>query len=320
VFVSYCEKEKKQEFGCAIFRVYRPKNVKITPHDDLPTVYNCPRPKRPRNAQEVWEVIVSYSSVRLPTTSIKQALLAGERIEGSFSQMISKYLKPIPSHAIGTHFFHPSHTAGLLVNANATYVISFIPENRKGCRYTAVLPEYNEMRPYYGCMVVDHRTTKTIASLSVEDLGGWGATYTLFTATSEEAAVDGGYESSDNTHKLMIYSADEQEEQSSSLSSSSSAGPFGVVIRYLHIHEKSIDMPFEESSSVEPEEMKAEVKKSLSIVREERNAMRERCDGINNQSVHCVKGIGDVSFFGSRGVSGVKEKKRSITLLARIQK
>jgi hypothetical protein len=133
-------------------------------------------------------------------------------------------------------------------------------------------------------MLVDHSTTSTIASLSVEDLGGWGATYTIFSATTESAAIESGYDSSNLSHKIMLYAE-------------TLAGPIGVVIRYLHAFEASIDL-FQEG--VESEDMKLEVMKNLTVVREERRRVKELCNGINQQIAHGVKGIGDVSFFGKK--------------------
>jgi hypothetical protein len=48
------------------------------------------------------------------------------------------------------------------------------------------------------------KTTATVASLSDEDLGGWGSTYTVFACRDEADARRAGYDATDASNHLLL--------------------------------------------------------------------------------------------------------------------
>jgi hypothetical protein len=53
-------------------------------------------------------------------------------------------------------------------------------------------------------MAVEMKTTATVASLSDEDLGGWGSVYTVFVCRDEANAPSAGYDSAEASHHLLL--------------------------------------------------------------------------------------------------------------------
>ena len=206
---------------CALFRVYRPRHITITPHESKPNVYLIPRS---RVDDFRADKPATYKDGLLDISPLESAFSNGERIAETFTQLINKYMKPLKLHQQGTQFFHPLSVAGLFVNANATYVIAFVPPDKSGMVIEGSVPEYASFRPYYGIMAIDYHTTNTVSSMTFEHLGGWGAAYKVFAFRTLLEAQRSGYDDKDKTHKFFEWGTVIK-------------GPLSIVLRYLHYFE-----------------------------------------------------------------------------------
>ena len=178
-------------------------------------------------------------------------------------------MKPLKPHQLSSQFFHPSSVAGLFVNANATYVISFLASSMKGMRMRTAVPNEERHRPYYGIMTVDYNTTKTISSLTWEELGGWGTSFELFVARNAKDAALGGYSEKNAEHRLLLWSDDLK-------------GPLGLCLRYLHYFERC---------GLEGEE------EDIERAAEEREALLERNGDFQEHFTKTIPGLSDIAFF-----------------------
>ncbi|GMH48068.1 hypothetical protein TrRE_jg8582 [Triparma retinervis] len=215
---------KKKGLICAIFRVYRPAGVAITPEHDMPKVYLIER----REAK-AFDIIKKLDGIEpLPPAGRDLARARGKVIGGTFMAMIQKYLKPLAPHQQGTQFYHPNNVAGLFVNANATYVICFLPPHKAVARVTGRVPREEGWRTYYGIMAVEYESTVTTGCLSFEELGGWGEEFEVYlTDGGEGKAREAGYKEGGKGHFLMDWGGRD--------------GNVGVVLRFLHYFEKEAE-------------------------------------------------------------------------------
>jgi len=103
--------------------------------------------------------------------------------------------------------FRPADASlpGVFPNEDARYMITY-PSLRDG--KCAVLrgrvPAAAPGRDFYGFMAVEMATTATVASLSDEDLGGWGSAYTVFNCRDETNARSAGFDPADASHHLLL--------------------------------------------------------------------------------------------------------------------
>jgi len=203
---------------CALFRVYRPRNVHITPHEVKPITYLIPRSEVDTFSCDIPS---TYSSGLLQVAPIETAFANGDRMAQHFTSLINKYMKPLQAHQQGTQFFHPLSVSGLFVNPDATYVIAFVPPDKSGVIMEGSVPEWRSWRPYYGIMAVDYHTTITISSLTCEDLGGWGSPFKVFAFRTLDEAIKAGYDEGNKEHAFLCWGAEVM-------------GPLSIVLRYLH--------------------------------------------------------------------------------------
>ena len=80
-----------------------------------------------------------YCEHYLPQAPRDLAMANGRRFGRKFSDVISSKLKELEKVKFGvdeegSQFFHPKNVAGLFVNANATYVVAFLPAGKRGMR------------------------------------------------------------------------------------------------------------------------------------------------------------------------------------------
>lgn len=217
---------------CALFRVYRPRHIHITPHEIKPTTYLIPR-----HAVDSFSCDdeATYSSGLLQVAPLEMAFANGDRMAQTFTSLINKYMKPLQAHQQGTQFFHPLSVSGLFVNPDATYVIAFVPPDKKGLIMEGSVPEWRKYRPYYGIMAVDYNTTMTVASVTFEHLGGWGSPYKVYAFRTLLEATEAGYDKTNKEHIFLCWGTEIK-------------GPLSIVLRYLHY-----DMDGEEGEEGEEE-------------------------------------------------------------------
>ena len=252
---------------CAVFRVYRPSDVDLTPREGLPRIYLLPRGAS-IDPSALPRALPRLTQLGLAT--LRDAFGAGVRNEAFFSRLIQGKLREPTSNLIGCQFFHPVAVVGLFPNADAVYVVAWKPQNKRGIRVYAAVPTEEPFRPYYGLMGIDHRTTRTIASYTYDELGGWGASYVAYLCRTEEEAIQyGGYDPANPTHKLILWGREV-------------AGPLGAVLRYLHY--------FHATGGDGREEVEAQ------RAREERNALIS-LTGDPRQPVPNIPGLGRVEYF-----------------------
>ena len=156
----------------------------------------------------------------------KNALENGRRLGENFNSVISSKIKKLQKIQFGSQFFHPTSVGGLFVNANATYVVSFLPADKKGMKISSRVPKEECWRCFYGYMAINYETTETVNCLIDHQLkGAEYDEYTLFVSRTEEMAIEGGYDAS--KHKLLLWSE--------------GIKTCGLVLRYLHFTEDDND-------------------------------------------------------------------------------
>jgi hypothetical protein len=256
---------------CACFRVYRPSTVFIIPDSDKPSIYLLPK-----------EEVEAFSPFKnpidelehLPVQETAAAMDKGADLEKQFNGLISKHLKPLKPHQFGTQFFHPASVAGLFVNANATYVLCFVPPDKKGLTMKGRTPKFENWRPYYGIMAVDYSTTKTMSTLTFEHFGGWDQEYELFAFRTIGDATEAGYDANNPKHHILLWGT-----------SDVCNGACGLVLRYLH---------YFESDGVASEDGKAE--EEASKASEEQNMLRELDGDALSTYDHVIPGCSTLTF------------------------
>lgn len=255
---------------CAVFRIYRPSDIDITPREGMPLLYLVDRGDSVEGKTDLIAAAASSSLTLLTTTPLSQAFEAGLRIENFFSRMIKGKLREPTANLIGCQFFHPISVVGCFPNADAVYVLAWNPLDGKGMIIRGQVPPKEKYRPYYGIMSIDHRSTRTLASLTFEQLGGWGSEYEVYVTRTEAEAVCEGYDAKNPLHSLLVWEED-------------TMGPLGVVIRYLHYFH---DVGRGGGLTVE------DVEKG----RAERNSLIA-LDGDPSKPVPSIPGLGKVEYF-----------------------
>jgi len=103
--------------------------------------------------------------------------------------------------------FRPADTSlpGVFPNEDARYMITYPSLGGGKCAvFHGRVPEAASGREFYGFMAVEMKTTATVASLSDEDLGGWGSVYTVFACRDEANARSAGYDPAEASHHLLL--------------------------------------------------------------------------------------------------------------------
>lgn len=201
-----------------VCRFYRPSSMDLTPRSCLPEVYFIDR----GSVQRYVPGLAPERPLTIAATS--EAFHAGKRIEAFFSRLIVGKLRDPTQDLYGCQFFHPQAVVGCFPNSDAVYVLAWKPHHLRGMRVRLQVPPYATYRPYYGIMSIDHHSSRTVSSLSYEELGGWGGQCTVFIGRTLKDAIQGGYDSSDSAHFLLLWGDDTK-------------GPLGVVLRYIHYME-----------------------------------------------------------------------------------
>lgn len=203
---------------CVIFRVYRPSTLEICPHDQLPRVQLIPKDQLEFGSK-------ASTSNFLQSASEKSAIAAGKRMEERFRNVIAPKLRPLTQNQLGTQLYFPTNLPGLFPNANATYITCFLAPDQHGMRIKASTPTFQDWRVFYGYMAFDKKSTQTVDSLTVDELGGWGhKKYTLYAFRNLRSAESAGYDATNSEHKLLLFGTDCQQP--------------GLVQRFLHHEEK----------------------------------------------------------------------------------
>jgi len=174
-----------------VYRVYRPPDVAIIPHEMLPKI-------RVIDKDFVNEEILPESDW-LPTApedisfdharSLDDMLF--NRGLGSIVSQSAKFSKR------GTQFFYPRSAEGLFINANATYLCALLPKNKKVMKMSCKVPHKTRYRPYYGFVAGDLSNTSTKNSITQMGLGGWTAVYTIWAGKEKSQAEKHGMKKTD---------------------------------------------------------------------------------------------------------------------------
>lgn len=110
---------------CVLLRVYRPREVVITPPEQLPLVRFLP--KEQMGAPPA-------GTDFLPNATQAAAIANGKLQAEEFTKMIGAKLPALKPKQKGSQFFMPKNLGGLFPNANATYVVVFPPAGKSGLR------------------------------------------------------------------------------------------------------------------------------------------------------------------------------------------
>ena len=207
--VNFSNDIKTDDIVIAVFRVYKPEFVSITFMKELPKVYFTNRNKPTLH-------INKYNLVKQSTKTY--AINRGYFVGDKFNKFIQKYLQPINKSKYGTQFFYPENVVGMFTNANAIYVIAFLPEDKNCMIITGKVPIKQKWRPYFGIMATDYSTTNTISSLTFKNLENWGSDFVLYATRDKKQAILNGFDN--KKHKLLLWKE--------------AKGPLAVVTRYIH--------------------------------------------------------------------------------------
>jgi hypothetical protein len=207
--IDFSDDIKTNDILVAVFRVYRPANVTITPANELPLLYFVDRNKP----------VLHFDNL-VKQSSRKYATERGKEVGKKFNMFIEKYLKSIDNSRIGTQFFYPKIMTGLFPNTNATYVSAFLPNDKTCMIINGKVPKKQVWRPYYSIMTTEYSTTKTISSMTFEELGNWNNKFELYISRTKEEAIRCGYNQDNKHHKLLLWKK--------------AKGLLCVVTRYIH--------------------------------------------------------------------------------------
>jgi hypothetical protein len=141
------------------------------------------------------------------TASETKARLNGKALEWPIQYAVGHALAKQLTPERDMQMFRPADASlpGVFPNEDARYMITYPSLKGGQCAvFRGRVPEAASGREFYGFMAVEMKTTATVASLSDEDLGGWGSTYTVFACRDEANARSAGYDSTDASHHLLL--------------------------------------------------------------------------------------------------------------------
>ena len=136
-----------------------------------------------------------------------RARFNGKALEWPIQYAVGRTLaKQLPSKR-DMPMFRPADASlpGVFPNQDARYLITYPSLEGGQCAvFRGHVPQAAPGRAFYGFMAVEMKTTATVASLSDEDLGGWGSAYTVFACRTEPNARQAGYDATDPSHHLLL--------------------------------------------------------------------------------------------------------------------
>jgi len=141
------------------------------------------------------------------TASETKARLNGKALEWPIQFAVGHALAKQLTSERDMQMFRPADASlpGVFPNEDARYMITYPSLGGGKCAvFRGRVPEAASGREFYGFMAVEMKTTATVASLSDEDLGGWGSAYTVFACRDEANARSAGYDSADASHHLLL--------------------------------------------------------------------------------------------------------------------
>ena len=141
------------------------------------------------------------------TASETKARLNGKVLEWPIQYAVGHALAKKLTSERDMQMFRPADASlpGVFPNEDARYMITYPSLAGDKCAvFHGRVPEAAPGREFYGFMAVEMKTTATVASLSDEDLGGWGSVYTVFACRDEANARSAGYDSAEASHHLLL--------------------------------------------------------------------------------------------------------------------
>ena len=141
------------------------------------------------------------------TSSEIKAQLNGKALEWPIQYAVGQVLAKQMTSERDMQMFRPADASlpGVFPNEDARYMITYPSLGGGKCAvFHGRVPEAASGREFYGFMAVEMKTTATVASLSDEDLGGWGSVYTVFVCRDEANAPSAGYDSAEASHHLLL--------------------------------------------------------------------------------------------------------------------
>lgn len=136
-----------------------------------------------------------------------KARLNGKLLEWPIQYAVGRALADKMTSERDMQMFRPADASlpGVFPNEDARYMITYPSLEGGQCAvFRGRVPEAAPGREFYGFMAVEMKTTATVASLSDEDLGGWGSAYAIFACRDEANARRAGYDSTDASHHLLL--------------------------------------------------------------------------------------------------------------------
>ncbi len=141
------------------------------------------------------------------TASETKARFNGKALEWPIQYAVGHALAKQLTSERDMQMFRPADASlpGVFPNEDARYMITYPSLGGGKCAvFRGRVPEAASGREFYGFMAVEMKTTATVASLSDEDLGGWGSAYIVFACRDEANARSAGYDSADASHHLLV--------------------------------------------------------------------------------------------------------------------
>lgn len=141
------------------------------------------------------------------TSSEIKARLNGKALEWPIQYAVGHALAKRLTSERDMQMFRPADASlpGVFPNEDARYMITYPSLGGGKCAvFNGRVPDEAPGREFYGFMAVEMKTTATVASLSDEDLGGWGSAYTVFACRDETNARNAGYDPAETSHHLLL--------------------------------------------------------------------------------------------------------------------
>ena len=161
----------------------------------------------PASLTEAEKFSVKVDGEPWTTASETKARLNGKVLEWPIQYAVGHVLAKQLTSERDMQMFRPADASlpGVFPNEDARYMITYPSLGGGKCAvFHGRVPEAASGREFYGCMAVEMKTTATVASLSDEDLGGWGRIYTVFACRDEANARSAGYDSEEASHHLLL--------------------------------------------------------------------------------------------------------------------
>jgi hypothetical protein len=161
----------------------------------------------PGSLAQAEKFAVSVDGKAWKIASETKARLNGKILEWPIQYAVGKALAKQMTSERDMQMFRPADASlpGVFPNEDARYMITYPAlEGGKCAVFHGRVPEAASGRGFYGFMAVEMKTTATVASLSDEDLGGWGSAYTVFACRDEADARRAGYDVADASNHLLL--------------------------------------------------------------------------------------------------------------------